>query len=169
MGKATVAWSDDPSTPIGLCIRDRKIVFVDVGFADQRFNLSFKAGEISQMFVPVFETFRDEFRASALREGKAGGIKGLSEEEDSTKLIGVFRCVNKFRPPGSRSGDPFHEEDQPPAATFASLFGKYAVEAHTFNTVVKPALKRFIVRRRTQLQAMGHFRAPAAVSALSSI
>ena len=60
----------------------------------------------------------------------------------------MVHCVNKFQPPGSCSGYPFKNADEHTAETFASLLGKYALDAHRFNTFAVPKLRRYIAKYR---------------------
>merc|ERR1711935_369762 len=103
--KSSTAWSRDPSNPLGLCVTTRETVFVDCALQDDRFNLPYAIGEISQVYVPIFSYKR--LRLSELMSLSAAQISSrmklnaagttlqgnLEEENGSSRLIGVLRCA----------------------------------------------------------------------------
>ena len=141
------AWSADPATPMGLCVSQRKAIRVDVGFTDDRFQLPFRLGEISQLIVPIFAT-----------ESKTT-FQSLSRDiRHEQPLIGVIRCVNKFpnnHPFDSRSGFKFREEDEDSTSTYARIFGQYATNAARFKSNVKllqRATRTYLLRKAKNSQ-----------------
>lgn len=44
-------WSEDETTPVGLCATSRNVVFIECSHTDQRFNLPYDINRISQLVV----------------------------------------------------------------------------------------------------------------------
>ena len=134
--KSSTAWSRDPSNPLGLCVTTRETVFVDCALQDDRFNLPYAIGEISQVYVPIFSYKR--LRLSELMSLSAAQISSrmklnaagttlqgnLEEENGGSRLIGVLRCANKFSATSSRAGLAFESDDARCVASFASLIAE---------------------------------------------
>lgn len=134
--KSSTAWNRDPSNPLGLCVTTRETVFVDCALQDDRFNLPYAIGEISQVYVPIFSYKR--LRLSELMSLSAAQISSLmkvnsagttaqgnpEEEKGGVRLIGVLRCANKFSRTSSRAGFAFEADDARCVASFASLIAE---------------------------------------------
>ena len=133
---SSTAWNRDPSNPLGLCVTTRETVFVDCALQDDRFNLPYAIGEISQVYVPIFSYKR--LRLSELMSLSAAQISSLmkvnsagttaqgnpEEEHGGVRLIGVLRCANKFSRTSSRAGFAFEADDARCVASFASLIAE---------------------------------------------